>query len=511
MDAQQDDFSYQWGMSADAMPFVPQAGPEQDYSWPSIQEPHHAGQGMARSSGGFATDAEGTPARKQTRPVLVLAAALGVDETPPPERMPSFHKVHSDHSHGKRYVAGEVAIRWKKQLRSLLEFYFEAFNLQHNRLLLAMLDRLVRQKGDLVTGPIAPEDILSVTFDAEELCCLNRVERTLAALRTKIGIDLSSFLTMKSLLVSPGGQLRISRPPELRSHIVAKNATNEEAAVAARQLYALKEERTPEDDQALVISVFSYSMEDLLANESQTRKHRQARVKRQLVFHMADLMFFQGGPEDTGAMEDVFKVLIDQGYECIFGSDESTRLTNRIFFNINRLEHLSFQVVGSSLAADFNLKVAAKRVRAVCMKPDVPTTLSPSLEQLYAREEGCPLLVCGDFSKIGGAEVASIIEGLCELRSLSVEVLGEELPMPIITRPSHTGEEKCLGTPELVRSAASGFNRLHGPDAIFFEGMEPLLSLCGHSERYLATLSQEDVLQQFPTYHLPVIGCFRWS
>lgn len=115
------------------------------------------------------------------------------------------------------------------------------------------------------------------------------------------------------------------------------------------------------------------------------------------------------------------------------------------------------------------------------------------------------LVVCADLTPLGGAEGASVVEELAFLASLSQQVLGEELLAPC-SAPDPENGGMCP-----VRSAASGLIRLHRPDAVLFDGLVPILSLSGHTERYLATMASEDVVQQFPAFRIPLVAAFDWQ
>lgn len=414
--------------------------------------------------------------------------------------------------------------KWVNQLRALLDFYFEPFSLQHNRVLVDLITRLLPQSNaNLEIGPVASENLLAMTFHPEELTCLARIEKAYAGLRNyKTGkLDLTVMREfpsseMKHLVITQQGFLSLASPPELRRHVGASGALPEEVAAIAKQMYAPKEVKWEIKDSINdpgLISCCSYSLLDGLAGSVEQHRRRQARIKRQLDFYTSDLVLLQASHIHDDGWTEVLSTLLEQGYECIFQNDERAGQSNVIFFRTNRLTHLHHEVIGSAVAAEFSLKIdgadsnelgPAKRLWAVSMKPQVPASFDPSLDALSKfRKAGIPLLVGGDFTEVGGAEAASIVEGTCGLRSLAYEVFGQEVSMPL----SEVPDSSDGGLRRPVQSAASRCNRLHCPDGIFFEGLEPILALSGHSERYLATL--QDVIQQFPSFHLPLVGCFR--
>jgi len=255
-----------------------------------------------------------------------------------------------------------------------------------------------------------------------------------------------------------------------------------------------------------MLSVLSYAVAGPLTDQTENGHHRCARLKRQLLVHHADLVFLQGlDSEGTGA--SLAATLSEEGYAfaCVRHNGEA----NAIFWDRSRWELIGQEELGAVLAVDLRpFEEPSTPTRAICMRPTVPMTrTSPQLRQLFAGPPGAvsgegPLLVCADLTLVGGAEGASILEELAGLPSVMQEILGEELLVPMAS-PCIPGQ--C---PQPKIATTSGQNRLHSPDAVLFRGMRPTVALSGHTEGYLATMSPEDVLQQFPAFRMPIVAAF---
>ena len=104
-----------------------------------------------------------------------------------------------------------------------------------------------------------------------------------------------------------------------------------QVSLAVRRLSAFKEVRSTEELESVsTISCCSCSLGDTLADESASRKQRQGRLKRQLPYYTADLIFLQSSSHQNSlASPDVLNALHEQGYEHISGLVDITleRLT----------------------------------------------------------------------------------------------------------------------------------------------------------------------------------------
>lgn len=442
------------------------------------------------------------------------------------------------------------ATRAAVQLRQLLDFYFEPFNFQHNRYL---LDLVVVKLGLLKTaeaGPWFQEVLRPFAFDIKELQGLGRVAKALELLRAyncqvipprplkkdnvsmltcKMGAEVIQPVTsdMKQLVWTARGQLALRSPAEVRSFVGAKNANAEELLMAKRHMRAVKKNGVEIVNKAppRTMSFCSYCIGDVMSAEGESLlnsadlkggkpkssigpmfMHRQAQIKRQLAFYKSDVICVQGScVVDGEASHGILSALYEEGFNCIYAKDELTGEANSIFWETSRVEMQNHQVLGSAVAADFRLlEDDAPWVRAVCMKPALPTT-DNCLASLFAQKADSPIVVCMNAEEIGGAEASTVVEETMSMRSLAEEVLGEEVAVPLAF-PTSSG---VGATPVPVTCAASGLNLLHCPDGIFYKSLEPVMTLSGHSERYLATLPPEDIVQQFPAFRLPLLGVFR--
>lgn len=89
-----------------------------------------------------------------------------------------------DHKYGNgtRYDATPAkAARVAQQLRQLLDFYFEPFNLQHNRYLLDLLARKLGQPAK--PGPWLADTLLDFRFTFNDLKGLGRIAAALGKIR----------------------------------------------------------------------------------------------------------------------------------------------------------------------------------------------------------------------------------------------------------------------------------------------------------------------------------------
>lgn len=184
---------------------------------------------------------------------------------------------------------------------------------------------------------------------------------------------------------------------------------------------------------------------------------------------------------------------------------------NSIFWDTGRFELVGSLRAGSSLAVDLRpFEDPGVQVRVVCMMAHPPFgSASAGFADLFARPDASgmvaasPLVVCGDLSALGGAECACFVEEFAGLVSVSQEVLGEEVCAPRF-------EYSADGNVWPVRAPASGLNRLRHPDVMLFRGLCPLISLSGHSERYVSTLGQEELVSQFPAFRPNLVAAFDW-
>eukprot|EP00927_Polykrikos_kofoidii_P055737 TRINITY_DN49951_c0_g1_i1.p1 TRINITY_DN49951_c0_g1~~TRINITY_DN49951_c0_g1_i1.p1 ORF type:complete len:949 (-),score=169.91 TRINITY_DN49951_c0_g1_i1:129-2975(-) len=390
------------------------------------------------------------------------------------------------------------------QLRQLLDFYFEPFTLQNNRYLLDLVARRVGPPAE--AGPWVAEEMLGFTCAIEELAGLGRV----ASAQAKLGGDCTlarDLGDLKHLQQRADGKFQLRTPFEVRSFVAAREALPGAAASAVRYLSAAREQR----GQAPmgVVSVLSYAVDDLFCSEVRDCSQRRSRLKRQLVVHHADIICLQGLNPNDQIGEGIAATLSEEGYTFAWATSGGE--ANAIFWDRCRWERIGTQELGAALAVVLRpFEDPSKELRAVCFRPDVPldTDSETELKCLFggdfpdaSLDSCCPVVVCCDMTRLGGAEGASAVEALAGLPSAAFDVLGEEVACPVALDGN---------TSQPARMMANGLNRLHAPDAILYGGMSPVAVLSGHTEGYLATMLPDDVLQQLPAFRLPLVAAFDW-
>lgn len=396
------------------------------------------------------------------------------------------------------------AARVAQQLRQLLDFYFEPFNLQHNRYLLDLLARKLGQPD--VAGPWLSDALLDFRFTFHDLKGLGRIAAAMGKLRPsqwEAG-DSGVLGNLKHLTwANSGNQLLLRQPPEVRSFVEGARTLHPEVVSSALRYLASTREHCGQAP-AKMVSVFSYALSDILTDDSDKGQLSHGRLKRQLLLHNSDIICIQGlDPNSSG--EGLTQTLVDEGYAYSTARIQGVE-ANTIFWDAGRWELLSREECGAALAVDLRPhEDQSVALRAICARPAVPTTTSPGLRSLFEGQQSRtgPTVVCADLTLLGGAEGASIIEELSDMRSVMMEVTGEELAAPLGTRLPEGGMAGvCAG--------ASGLNKMHRPDSVLFAGMAPIVVLSGHTKRYLATLDSEELVQQFPAFRAPIVAAFDW-
>jgi len=408
---------------------------------------------------------------------------------------------------GSRHDATPAkAARVAQQLRQLLDFYFEPFNLQHNRYL---LDLVARKLGaPELLGPWLDETLLDFRFSFNDLKGLGRIAAAMGKLRPsqwETG-DAGVLGNLKHLIWGAHGQLLLRRPPEVRCFIEDRNTCNslhpEVVSAALRYLASAHEQRG--QAPAKMVSVLSYALGDVLNDDSPKGQLSHGRLKRQLLLHNSDVICIQGLDPSTGG-QAITQTLVDEGYAYTTAKID-IHDANTIFWDASRWELLVRIECGAALAIDLRPHEDQSVVlRVICARPVVPTTFREGLRSLFAgrSSEDGPLVVCADLTLLGGAEGAGICEELAPLRSVMAEVTGEELAAPLGTRLADGGMEGVV-------AGASGLNKLQRPDSVLFSGMAPIVVLSGHTKRYLTTLDAEELTQQFPAFRAPIVAAFDW-
>jgi len=398
------------------------------------------------------------------------------------------------------------------QLRSLLNFYFEPFTMQHNRFLVDLVARNLGPPKEV--GPWVAEALMNFSCSIQDLSGLGRIETALSKLGPRPDLsDVHSGLgELKYLQPSPNGQLKLKKPLEVRSFMAAPEAPQEAVNAVVRYLAAKKEQRGQAPSNT--VSVLFYSLSEPLADESELGNQRRSRLKRQLLVHHTDLLCLQGLDPKSGHGVGLAAALTEEGYASASSRAQgqgNSGEASSIFWDRSRWELHCQQECDQGLAVDLRpFEDPNVVLRVISLRPSVPMLNSDGLRRIF---HGCvsrPLLVGADLSLLGGAAAACLVEELVGLPSVAQHILGEELAAPIPAAPV-AGRKGQSVEPAPAISAASGLNKLRCPDAVFFGGgLTPLAALSGHTEGYLATMPAEEVLQQFPAFRMPSVAAFDW-
>jgi hypothetical protein len=390
------------------------------------------------------------------------------------------------------------------QLRQLLDFYFEPFNLQHNRYLLDLIAR--RLWPPAKPSPWTAQRLLDdFRFSLDDLCGLDGIAAALSKLELT---QCEAISSLKHLRRTSDGKLQLTSPPEVRALVAAKGAPVEAVVSASRYLTAVREERAAAPRGS--VSVLSYVLSDRFA-DSPSRKRQvllETQVKRQLLLYHTDIICLQGV-----FPSHIAQSLAEEDYRFARSDGESGNC-NTVFWERSRFEYQDHQNYGADIVVNLRPYEDPDVVlRVACLRPEMPTAShgsGPAMFLSRGNHNGARVIACVEATLLGGAECTSIVEELADLYSLAPEVLEEELLVPLSVPAT-----LCLG-PEAdntvfpVPSPSRGMNTLHMPDAILFSGLVPILALSGHSESYLATLPDADMVRQFPAFRVPMVAAFNW-
>ncbi|CAK9012195.1 unnamed protein product [Durusdinium trenchii] len=428
-----------------------------------------------------------------------------------PERSPEDTRP-GDLDRQEAHAEKRVSSRAATQLRQLLDFYFEPFTLQHNRYLLDLI--LKRASAPQEKGPWLAEALNDCHFTFEDLQGLGRIQSALSKLppTTDFCLELGS---LKHLNISFDGSFSLRTQLEVRSFVHAENVSKDLAAAAVRYLTASREQQQEQEAPRDVVSVLSYSIADALADQT-AGSQRLAKVKRQVLVYQTDLICLQGldTNEKTGA--SLAASLTEEGYGFACYKCEEA---NSIFWDRRRWELIREEegIAGHTLAVELRpFEDPDSTIRVLCSRAKVPEVNEVKESSRWLKTFGIPhksvrlydvndkVLACTDLSLMGGAEAAGIMDELICLPSVAEEVLGEEVAAHIPAPPGLS--EDC----ELAPVCIAGLNRLRHPDAVFFRNMAPVIVLSGHTDDYLTYMPQEDVVQQFPCFRLPIVAAFHW-
>lgn len=401
-----------------------------------------------------------------------------------PERAPEEPRSgETDRQEGGERKGGRAA----SQLRQLLDFYFEPFTLQHNRYLLDLI--LKRADAPQDKGPWRVEALQNCRFTWEDLQGLGRIQSALTKLQSRPGM-----VELRDLkhLSCDDGQLHLRTQLEVRNFVHAENVSQDVAGAAVRYLTASREQQ--QEAPKGVVNVMSYAVGEMMTDQSPAGTQRLAKVKRQILVYRTGL----DANEKIGA--SLATSLVEEGYGL--ASSKVNGEANCILWDRRRWDRLREDLTDDALVVELKpYEDPETSIRVVCWRANVHNDSS----RLFGAHE--KVLMCTDLSSVGGAEAAGIVDGLVGLPSVAEEVLGEEVAAHIPAPPGLSLDGDC----ELAPVRSQGLNRLRHPDAVFFLNMTPVTALSGHTAEYLEKMPQEDVVQQFPCFRLPIVAAFDWQ
>lgn len=422
-------------------------------------------------------------------------------------------------------------------LGKLLNYYFEPFNFQHNKLLLDLTNKRC-EKPKQARAFLSEQLFLDLFFTIQDFMELPRIGnfvKTLQSMNFEVGPP-----KFKGMCVGPdsarklylrrgqavieelelhhlewrGDSLVLQQPPEVRRWIGARHCDSSllqkcELCFSAKPAWTSEEE--PSEKLSILTLPFVPDWIRYAGDQSQTN----GKLKRQVLLYSADVVCIQGiDLEVTEAGKHLLFSLLEEAYDFITSSEKDCEVFS-IFWKQARWMLLRPHEFKGGVSVDlrFRAEVNSKPIRVVNMASQVTDQLSikTSRSLLFSplnEDRLCGLVVCADLSSIGGADAYSFVEDLAMLKSLAREVLDEEIRMPDI----RIGPSFGLFWPMSVSTvSSSGLNRLTSPNCILFSGLEPICMLSGHSNQYLSTVTSEDFSRTFPSLRIPLMGCFNWK
>lgn len=374
-------------------------------------------------------------------------------------------------------AATRELIRTAGLLTVLLDGFFEGFRLQHNSYLLNIIGFRIGHQAR-VNKPWSAALVKAVSFTREDLMQLDgRVEALLQQLP-------------RGCEAMTNGRRRPSRLQ-----------WNDEAA--AWKLSEAPEIRTVRMQAAdgfregnLQINVLSYSITFPLKDLMQ-----QGHVKVLLSSQKASIICLQGlNPDGDG--KDLAQNLIGEGFGIAHATNTKGE-TSAVLWDKTRWNLEGYHRYGSSVSVDLQSVESDFVVRVASMRPKLSDCghcglLEEILEKPAAFDQVPPLIVCGDFAHIGGAEAASLVPGLLGLASAMVELTDEELMAP---RPSKLSLAAATATPIVVREVWT-------PCSVLFRGLQVDSVLSQHTEGFLSMMTDEALDQMCPGGRLPIVAGF---
>lgn len=342
-----------------------------------------------------------------------------------------------------------------KELRTLLDFYYEPFNLQHNKF---MLELIMTKVGMPRQALLSKNTLAELRFDLEELKGLNRLyscfERVEYGHCKMVALDdpEGAGFKLQRHWIKPGqsgpsvdfhltnlrfmrsGEFMLRKLAEVRSFNV-KEDVDVEGLFARFMSAPVDMEEAPKNKFVIASLNCSGVRERSLAEES--LQSMEGRIRRQVMLYQPDLICIQGLDPWQGR-------------------------------------------VGFGLASSL------------------------------LNHEAKALVVVADCLPIGGAEILHMVQELAELRSAYRELAKEEVYAPVGKWDPVAGCQRAEQIGPTL-DGSSGLLKLHSPDCILYSGaVDAIATLAGHSPMYITTMGAEEASAQFPTFRMPLLSVFQW-
>lgn len=411
-----------------------------------------------------------------------------------------------------------------KELRTLLDFYYEPFNLQHNKF---MLELIMTKVGMPRQALLSKNTLAELRFDLEELKGLNRLyscfERVEYGHCKMVALDdpEGAGFKLQRHWIKPGqsgpsvdfhltnlrfmrsGEFMLRKLAEVRSFNV-KEDVDVEGLFARFMSAPVDMEEAPKNKFVIASLNCSGVRERSLAEES--LQSMEGRIRRQVMLYQPDLICIQGLDPWQGRVGfGLASSLMETGYQVAASGGEPSE-TSTIFYHEKRFELVS-SARGLAVADLKFLQADAPTLRVACIRAEVP----PSIDlQKLLNHEAKALVVVADCLPIGGAEILHMVQELAELRSAYRELAKEEVYAPVGKWDPVAGCQRAEQIGPTL-DGSSGLLKLHSPDCILYSGaVDAIATLAGHSPMYITTMGAEEASAQFPTFRMPLLSVFQW-
>ncbi|CAJ1383196.1 unnamed protein product [Effrenium voratum] len=338
--------------------------------------------------------------------------------------------------------------------RCLLDFLLQPAMLQTSHIL-EVIERRLQIPG---TGPWSQKDLESLLFSQADLM---QLDTRLAALLQRLPPEALAMLPAHTTFLgwepNDTGAWRFKAPPELR-RLVRRKSETESKSVASLSL-----------SPACI-------------------RHHRFTLDRLLRFKRSGIACIQGL---DATQSELAASIVGKGYGqcCAKGADGEA---NTIIWDRRVWTLVGSKECGSAVAVD--LSHAGQSMRVVCLRPTLKhcAECSPCCGShcFYDLLQASRVVVCADLSRVGGTSSAGLVPGLATFQSAMFEILGYEIEVPA------SGEQR---------------RDLWHPSGVFFRGVEPVAALSGHTEGYLATMSDGEVQANFPHGQSMLMTEFCWN